>query len=72
MRLTNPQPFNDNNQRINAIALISVLMALGLLLWLVAHIRHGVPYEDCHMAGFRNCVSNPPIITSPHRRDKLE
>jgi hypothetical protein len=72
MDLPNPQRFNDNDQRVKAIVLVAVLLALGLLFCLVTYIHHGVPYEDCHIAGFRNCVSDPPVITSPHRRDKLE
>lgn len=67
-----PGPSDDNTQRLNGIVLVGVLMALGLLFWLVTHIRHGVLYENCHMAGFRNCESDRPVIAPPHRRDKLE
>ncbi len=57
---------------MNAIVLIGVLMALAALFWLVGHMRHGVLYQNCHMAGFSNCISDRPIITAPHRRDRLE
>jgi hypothetical protein len=48
------------------------MMAVGFLFWLVAHIHHNVLYQNCHMAGFRDCTGDQPIITPPHRRDKLE
>jgi hypothetical protein len=73
MSLQDSQPSNDNDaQRLNAIVLIAVLMVVGFLFWLVVHLRHGVLYENCHMAGFRNCISDCPVITAPHRRDRLE
>jgi hypothetical protein len=72
MVLPSPREPSDDRRRTNAIVLIGVLLVLALLFWLVTHIRRGVLYENCHMAGFRNCVSDRPIITAPHRRDRLE
>ncbi len=70
--MTVPGPSDNQTRRLNVIVLIGVLLALALLFWLVTHIRHGILYQNCHMAGFRNCVSDRPIITAPHRRDRLE
>ncbi len=70
--MTIPGPSDNDTRRLNVIVLIGVLMALALLFWVVTHIHRGVLYENCHMAGFRNCVSDRPIIAPPHRRDSLE
>ena len=73
MTVPGPQdPSDGDTQRVNAIVLVVVLMAVGLLFWLVAHIHNNVLYENCHMAGFRNCVSDRPIIAPSHKRDRLE
>ena len=62
---------DDANQRLNAVVLVIAMMAVGFLFWLVAHIHHNVLYQNCHMAGFRDCTGDQPIITPPHRRDKF-
>jgi hypothetical protein len=65
-------PSDNDTRRLNVIVLIGVLLALALLFWVVTHIHGRVLYQNCHMAGFRNCISDHPIITAPHRRDSLE
>jgi hypothetical protein len=63
---------DQQNQRFDAIVLILVLMAVGAFFWLVAHIHNHVAPQNCHMAGFSSCVGDMPIMTPPHRRDRLE
>ena len=72
MRVPDSHRPEENGQTMNTIVFIAVMLAVGLLYLVFVEIRHGVSQENCHMAGFRNCKGDLPIITSPHRRDKLE
>lgn len=70
-----PRPdTGDDRQRfrLNIWVALFAFLAVGLLYLVVEEIKSGVPPEDCHMAGFNQCKGNGPVITPPHRRDRLE
>jgi hypothetical protein len=65
----------DKPDPTNALDYFVILLATALVaafFLLVTHIKHSVQPQDCHMAGFRDCTGDAPVITAPHRRDKLE
>jgi hypothetical protein len=74
MSTLHPDTDDDDQHRIrmNVWVMLFAFVAVGLLYLVVERIKDRVPPQDCHMAGFSHCQGNGPLITAPHRRDRLE
>lgn len=73
MSAPHPDTSEDRHRTcVNVWVMLFAFLAVGLLYLVVEKIKGGVRPEDCHMAGFTHCEGSEPVITSPHRRDRLE